>query len=184
MLLKLNKPYIKDPAVKRVQEMLRALGHNIAVDGFYGPATESAVASFQAHSRRSPTGCVSDGDFKALEAAVNCSVDNPRLVDAPKIVDISNNHTHPSLYNSYKSPRPWSSINGVTLHQTAISLAETEKRWYTLCAHIGVLKNGTIYVVNNPQDFIWHAQRLSMEISQEWKGILKHYGRKVGLRVR
>jgi len=60
-----------------------------------------------------------------------------------------------------RSPRPWSQIRGVCFHQVGAAIAEHPERWDTLNAHIAMLRNGTLVLVNDPTMFIWHAQGLS-----------------------
>jgi hypothetical protein len=163
-LLKLTDPMMRGPAVTRLQEALAHLNHDLGnhgVDGAFGPDTEQAVRAFQKAAGITVDGIVGPGTWAALEATIESTDDK-----GPPIIDIRKDHGHPRLYSKSRSPRSWTGsgdrvVRGVTLHQTGIRLSERPRRWYTLNAHIGVLANGTILIVNDPLDFIWHAQGLS-----------------------
>lgn len=47
-VLRLVKPFMRGPAVTKVQERLRDLGFGLDPDGVFGPVTEAAVLNFQA----------------------------------------------------------------------------------------------------------------------------------------
>src|SRR5205814_6338858 len=47
-MLKLTKPMTSGPAVRQLQQRLKALGYGVAVDGVFGPGTAAAVKKFQA----------------------------------------------------------------------------------------------------------------------------------------
>jgi predicted chitinase len=47
-VLKLTKPPTSGPAVRQLQQRLKALGYDVAVDGVFGPGTAAAVKKFQA----------------------------------------------------------------------------------------------------------------------------------------
>jgi metacaspase-1 len=62
------------PDVKDCQEMLRQLGHNIAVDGKYGSGTATAVRAFQREFGLPETGVVDRDTWSALESSVESRV--------------------------------------------------------------------------------------------------------------
>ncbi|MBO0603403.1 peptidoglycan DD-metalloendopeptidase family protein [Sporosarcina sp. E16_3] len=73
--------YVVDPDVKQLQSLLVKIGYNIAVDGLNGPATKSAVKSFQ-----KAFGLVVDGIPGKLTTAAlaNMATDNVAQVSNPK----------------------------------------------------------------------------------------------------
>ena len=52
--------------IRTLQLLLRAHGHNVTVDGVFGPATETAVKSFQSSKSLAPVGIVSPQTWIAL----------------------------------------------------------------------------------------------------------------------
>lgn len=77
------------------------------------------------------------------------------------LLDRTGLHKKPPLYSAKRTPRLWSDITGVTLHQTGCNLSNRPARWDTLNAHIGITRDGHIILCNPLTDFIWHAQGLS-----------------------
>lgn len=55
-------------AVRRVQTLLRHHGHPVAIDGIFGPKTESAVRAFQASKRITVDGIVGPQTWASLES--------------------------------------------------------------------------------------------------------------------
>lgn len=167
MYLFLTVPRLRGQAIKRLQEMLLHNGYDVGgtgADGVYGKNTMRAVVSFQLSKNMRSDGVVDLETWRAIEKSVTKKDDLEGTLKTPvpgTIVDISKDHQKPRLYSSGRSPRSWGSITGVTLHQTGCTLSEAQTRWYPLNAHIGVLKNGTILLVNELTDFIWHAQGFS-----------------------
>jgi putative chitinase len=53
--------------VSDLQEQLRELGHPLAIDGDFGPATELAVMEFQSAHRLKTDGIVGKKTWAALE---------------------------------------------------------------------------------------------------------------------
>jgi len=52
-------------------------------------------------------------------------------------------------------------------------MTDTAKRFRSLNAHIAVLRSGKVVIVNDPFDFIWHAQQFSYtDIGVEFNGNL------------
>ena len=52
--------------VKTLQYLLRARGHNLTVDGIFGPATDAAVRSFQTEKGLAVDGIVGPVTWRAL----------------------------------------------------------------------------------------------------------------------
>jgi hypothetical protein len=77
-----------------------------------------------------------------------------------RIVDLRGKHPSPAQYERKRRP---AAVSGVTLHQTACIMSDKPSRWYTLNAHEGVTRHGLAYIVNDPVDFIWHANGLSRQ---------------------
>ena len=167
-LLKLTDPMMKGPAVKRLQEDLHGRGYNVKADGWFGPGTDKVVKKFQADEGLQADGIVGNQTWSALEKVEEEPEKSPRFLDRTTM------HPKPSLY---ARPRSWAKdIWGVTLHQTGIQLNNKPSRWDTLGAHIGVLSDGTVILVNPLTDMIWHAQKLShktigVEINGNHEGI-------------
>lgn len=162
-------------AVRRLQEMLVQAGYDVGekgCDGWFGLDTLEAVLAYQLDRNIPASGVVQQATWDALEHdSTSKSTDAATGITADGIIDTRGKHPHPSLYREGRSPRPWAIINGVTVHQTACILADRPSRWDTLNAHIGVFRNGSIIIVNDPTDFIWHAQGFShTTIGVEYNG--------------
>jgi peptidoglycan hydrolase-like protein with peptidoglycan-binding domain len=65
-ILKLTKPMTSGPAVRQLQQRLKALGYAIAVDGVFGPGTAAAVKKFQAAQGLTADGIVGPATQAAL----------------------------------------------------------------------------------------------------------------------
>lgn len=70
------------------------------------------------------------------------------------MLDRTNEH---GAFSSYKDPRPWTQITGITLHQTACWLGTRPARWDTLRAHIGIPSDGQIILEHPLTRVVWHA---------------------------
>jgi len=146
---------MKDPAVKRVQERLIELGYNLGKlgpDSVFGDDTDKAVRKFQEDQGLSVDGIVGPDTLAAMEG------EDDSLPKVDYVVDTRNKHGHPRLYAPHYSPRSWAKINSVVLHQVGVTISDCPSRWDSLNAHIGLQRNGLIVFVNDPTDFIWHAQ--------------------------
>jgi peptidoglycan hydrolase-like protein with peptidoglycan-binding domain len=64
------KPGDTGPQVKALQKALTSLGYSVTVDGSYGPATKTAVASFQTAQGLSADGIVGPQTLTALKTAL------------------------------------------------------------------------------------------------------------------
>lgn len=67
-------------------------------------------------------------------------------------------------------------VHSIVLHQTGCPMPGVIQGWCRLNAHLGITSTGKIYWINNPVDFIWHAQGLSplsigIEVEGNWFGI-------------
>ncbi len=179
ILLKLTRPRMRGPAVKRLQEMGAALGIDFGdIDGLYGPKTKRAVEMLQRKLGLEADGICGLKTWAAVESALDAEPEAPQenrveSDDGVLIVDRRGLHPPPRLY---ARKRTWRRIRGVTLHQTGCRMSRKPKRWDNLNAHIGITEDGVIVLANDPTDMIWHAQRLSpstigIEISGNFLGI-------------
>ena len=140
-------------------------------DGIFGPKTSDAVVRFQIFEDLNPDGIVCDETWEALKKSKTDKSDLENIV-----YDIRGKHSSPKNYSHKRSPRPWWRINGVTLHQTGCNMPSDPNKWSRLNAHVGITKEGKLILVNDFQDFIWHAQGLShntigIEIEGNYYGV-------------
>lgn len=168
--IRLQRPRTHGPAVKRVQELLLDCGHELDVDGVYGPATSIAVIQFQRDNNLLSDGICGPKTLGVLldgaDGPVECDTYQP-------IIDIRDTHNRPRLY---ARQRTWDEISGVTLHQTGCGMPRNPLRWGRLNAHIGLTQEGQVIIVNDPTAMIWHAQGLSkstigIEIEGNYPGL-------------
>lgn len=181
--LKLTRPYMHGPAVTRLQELGDMLGYDLGPnDGIFGPNTEAVVLAVQRHAGLKPDGICGPKTWRVLLGQVDeNSKDNPfikveHLTVGDGIIDRRGVHNRPKLY---KCPRDWSDIQGVTLHQTGCEMPKNPRGWDRLNAHIGITQEGAAILVNDPRDWIWHAQGLSkntigIEIEGNYRGLDKN----------
>lgn len=72
--------------------------------------------------------------------------------------------------------RPWHSITGICLHQTACVLGERPERYDTLGAHFGVMRSGRVIRVHDETRLVWHGNRwnagtIGIEIDGLYEGV-------------
>jgi peptidoglycan hydrolase-like protein with peptidoglycan-binding domain len=67
-IYKLTKPLTSGPGVRQLQQRLKSLGYDVAVDGVFGPATENAVKAFQKHRGLAADGVAGPATHAALLA--------------------------------------------------------------------------------------------------------------------
>jgi hypothetical protein len=177
MFLFFMDPMVHGSAVRRLQEMLLGLGFDVGKygpDGWFGTDTLEAVLNWQLARNLPPSGVVTDEVWKQLEKdsmSRGTCIPIVKLDQLGGIVDTRGEHPHPKWFRQDRSPRSWDDIDGVTVHQTACILSDRPSRWGTLNAHIGIFRDGTIIIVNDPTDFIWHAQGFSHKtIGIEYNG--------------
>ena len=157
-MLKLESPRTSGPQVKRVQEALLEWGYPLdkwGADGVFGPATALAVVQFQADNKLTQDGIVGPN----VLAELGLADPEPSVIMSAHIVDRRGLHPHPNLFSVSRTKRL--EPRGVTLHQMGCRPSDRPSRLDTLNAHIGVQRDGTVVICNDPTDFIWHAQGLS-----------------------
>lgn len=90
-----------------------------------------------------------------------------------EVRSIIGQHAPPVLYEH--RPRP-GMVDSIVLHQCGCPMPADIQGWCRINGHIGITTEGMIYWINNPADFIWHAQGLSplsigIEVEGNWYGI-------------
>jgi hypothetical protein len=173
--LKYTRPMMHGSAVIRLQEMLDLLGFDGGPnDGIYGPATERMVARFQESAGMKVDGICGPKTWLEIFARLNSKASRIfKMDESTGIVDRRGLHARPKLY---KCGRYWSAITGVTMHQTGCAMPSNPAGWDRVNAHIGITQEGIVILINDPIDFIWHAQGLSastigIEIEGNYQGI-------------
>lgn len=90
-----------------------------------------------------------------------------------EVRSIIGQHASPALFAHKQRPKM---VSKIVLHQCGCPMPETIAGWSKLNAHLGITKSGKIYWINNPVDFIWHANGLSpdsigIEVEGNWYGV-------------
>lgn len=60
-----------------------------------------------------------------------------------------------------KGHRDWSQVKGITLHQTAVDFGTDPKRMLNVPAHGATLRDGSIVLLHDPTDYMWHGHALN-----------------------
>lgn len=73
--------------------------------------------------------------------------------------------------------RKWSEVTGICLHQTAVEMSPTEKRWESLGAHIGITRLADIMWVHDFDRIVYHGNLwndgcIGIEIDGKYEGIV------------
>ena len=170
-MLRLTSPMMHGPAVRRLQELGDLLGYDLGPnDGIFGPDTEAVVLTIQRHAGIKVDGICGPVTWGCLLSEID-QMDTKGRDD--RFYDIRLKHRRPKLY---KCQRLAQEVHGVTLHQTGCNMPSSPMGWRRLNAHIGVTQEGKIILVNDPLDWIWHAQGLSrwtigVEIEGNYHGL-------------
>lgn len=175
MLLKLTNPLMSGPQVRRVQELLIALGYDLGpykADGWFGPSSEAAVRKFQADVGLSVDGIVGPRTMDALQISVDALHDDHGVsqVQIPfALIDISGGAVHGCHYRPDRSPISADDMRGFTLHETGCLMGDKLSAWAPVNAQVGIRRNGDVILIlpiakSGPPlpSFVWHAQRLSL----------------------
>lgn len=77
---------------------------------------------------------------------------------------------------SYKS-RPWFDVTGICLHQTAVEMSSTEKRWESLGAHLGITRKASVMWCHDLNRIVWHGNGwnnrcVGIEIDGRYPGVV------------
>jgi hypothetical protein len=163
----------KGPAVLELQNLLLSLGYSLprwGADGDLGEETLEAAADFaEDHGLPEVEGTIPDALLLALRGAAGA---------APTLPPAFEDHTalHPPAKPKHTTARPWSSITGITLHQTACLLGENPPRWYSVPAHVGVTRRGRILYLhslslNVPHGNGLNARTVGVEIDGTFEGV-------------
>ncbi len=72
--------------------------------------------------------------------------------------------------------RPWTTVTGITLHQTACVLGERPSRWNTVGAHYGVTRSGQVMWLHDPDRIVihgngWNTRCVGIEIDGLYAGV-------------
>lgn len=178
-MMYLRRGIINSAAVRRLEEILDGLGYPIArISGTFGNELDGIVREFQRTHGLDPDGIVGPLTWAALEADVTREAHLPE--PEPWMVDIRGTHPPPRLHAEEWFTAPAMRPDGVVLHQTSVRLSSNPERWKTLNAHLGIMSDGRVVLVNNPSMPIWHAQGLSacigIEVSGNYYGVDGHDG--------
>jgi len=146
---------MSDPKIRQLQEDLTTLGYRPGlIDGVMGATTRAALFAYAIDTRQ-------DESKPSTWAQAHEAAEQKRAnVPQPPIgyLDLSERCTLPEWR---KKERPWSSIKGVTIHQTGCPMSSRPERWLTLKAHYGITYEGAIYRIHPETAMGWHAQNQS-----------------------
>jgi len=81
--LKLTKPMTTGPAVRQLQQRLKVLGYDLAVDGCFGPGTVAAVKKLQAAKGLTADGIVGPATRAALSTGNTRSLASHQVAKRP-----------------------------------------------------------------------------------------------------
>jgi len=173
--LRLTTPHMHGPVVKRLQEFGDLLGFDYGEnDGIFGPETHAMVIDLQFYLDLKVDGICGPKTWNAILKYIDIEHEESNaIISNPKIYDRRGLHDNPRLYGRM---RRWSSITGITLHQTGCQMPTSAHGWDRLNAHIGITRDGKVILANDPTLMIWHAQHLSLstigiEIAGNYAGI-------------
>lgn len=153
-----------------IQRRLIALGYTLprfGADGAMGDETRAALARFCQDRGLPPL----DGR-QAVPSAVIDALIGEVVQGGP--LDVTTEHSGEQWRP--RALRPWSSITGITLHQTAVVFGEKPQRWYTLNAHLGVTRGGRSFLICPLDRVVWHGNGLNgtdvgVELDGYYEGI-------------
>lgn len=181
--LYLCQPKMSGPAVTRFQELASLVPWvgAITADGVFGFGAYNAAKQVQKTFGLVQDGVVGPQTWAKLLAYVDLYADDPKFLTTPDrpyegIVDLRNKHERA---RHFKCRRRLDTVSGIVLHQTGCTMPEKAEGWARLNAHIGINRDGTVILVNDFADWIWHAQGLSattigVEIAGNYPGLIGH----------
>lgn len=162
--LYLDDPWMRGPAVRRVQEMYIAYGEETDADGVFGPDTDRVTRVVQQKLGLLVDGIVGPKTLAALEAALPDAPkapdqpEQPQLIDGVEVFDYRGQVKPPK---NGRHTRKWDAISGLVLHRTACVLGERPQRYFPVNCHIGVTLKGRIILAHPFEMMIWHGHKPS-----------------------
>lgn len=142
-----------------LQVKLQQLGYPLprwGADGRLGTETLDALATFlRAHAAEADDNAdeVSPEEVAIVDRVWSKTVGGLLAAPIANFHDVRATASH----KSDGGPRPWTSITGITLHQTACYLGESPERWATVGAHVGVTRGGRVIHIHDFDRVIWHG---------------------------
>lgn len=163
--LYLTDPLMRGAAVRRWQEMLRALEYDIGswgVDGAFGKDIDAATRKFQTDAGLLVDGIVGPKSWEAADTMFKAGTKTRPAIDgiAPNVingVEVWDYRDVAKPPKNFSYVRPWSQISGVMIHRTACVLGENPIRYLPVNAHIGVTLEGRIVLAHAWDKMIWHG---------------------------
>lgn len=161
------------PDVERLQRSLQLLGYELprwGADGHLGSETLGALALLLADHGRAPAeapGEVTDADLELVARLLDAAAPPPdMLADARATASRAFVRGH----------RPWTSVTGICLHQTACVLGERPERWASIGAHVGVTRGGRVVWLHDFTSLVIHgngfnAHTVGIELDGTYAGV-------------
>src|SRR5690606_27687843 len=150
----------KGPAVKDLQTMLVGCGYPLTrwgIDGDLGSETLGALSMFLADHYENyvdlDRNVVTDEEIDFVRRIYDAFQKQPDKPNVPIFYDLRET----SSRKNDRGPRSWSSITGITLHQTACLLGIKPDRWKTVAAHDGVMRSGAAVLLHEFDRLVWHG---------------------------
>jgi hypothetical protein len=167
----------RGPHILELQKKLLLLGYDLprfGADGWLGDETLIAVSLFRSdHGLGTVEMDYADSVPASVRAAIDAAVaERDAGVGVPALLDLRTAHNG----DLQKAIRPWRQVTGITLHQTAVVLGETPRRWFSVPIHIGITRMGQILILNALDTVTWHANGLNandvgIEIDGYYEGV-------------
>lgn len=172
------------PEVEKLQQALIDRGYDLprfGVDGVCGAETLATVGLYQTKTGQDfgetaeDMGGVGPKTYAAITEPPFERFDEPSppVTEAEGMVFLV---SPDEAGKTSVSERPWSKINGITLHQTATLIGETPEQWRGVHAHLGVTRQGKRILINGLNQTVWHGNALNahtvgVEIDGHFEGI-------------
>ena len=162
--------------VRNLQLALVRLGYALpkwGADGKLGLETLAAIADFaEDHGLPEPE-TERDRPLGSLVPLIlDVAARVPSLPEPEGFHDLTQRHSGKHRRGS----RPWSRIDGIVLHQTAVLLSNHPDRWFDVRTHVGITADGKILLINPPTAVVYHAHAynrttIGIEIAGNYEGI-------------